>query len=268
MRTVRIISVQNETARIRSFAFQDELSAKGKPGQFAMIWVPGVDEVPMSLSRLDPVKGSASVTVEKVGDATSALHRMKPGDVIGVRGPFGNGFTTSKMRDVVIVGGGSGLAVLAPLVERLGKKGARITLLLGAKTSADILFLERLESVVLQGNGRMIVATEDGSRGSRGLITEQAESLLSHGRRFDMIYTCGPEKMMYKVFLLAEQFNVSLEASLERFMRCAIGLCGTCVIGKYRVCQDGPVFTRQQLSSVKDEFGRSRKGLDGRKIPV
>jgi dihydroorotate dehydrogenase electron transfer subunit len=83
-----------------------------------------------------------------------------------------------------------------------------------------------------------------------------------------MIYTCGPEKMMQKMFFLAEKFHISLEASLERFMRCAIGLCGTCVIGKYRVCQDGPVFSSRQLREVKEEFGQWRRTLDGRKTKV
>jgi dihydroorotate dehydrogenase electron transfer subunit len=86
--------------------------------------------------------------------------------------------------------------------------------------------------------------------------------------KFDIIYTCGPEQMIRKVFDQAEKHKIPLEASLERLMRCAIGLCGSCIIGKYRVCADGPVFRSKQLKEVKDEFGCSKRDFDGRKIPI
>jgi dihydroorotate dehydrogenase electron transfer subunit len=93
------------------------------------------------------------------------------------------------------------------------------------------------------------------------------ESLLAK-ERFDMIYTCGPEQMMLKTFVLAEKHKIALEASLERLMRCAIGLCGSCVVGKYRVCRDGPVFTSSQLREVEKEFGVSKLDFNGKKIPL
>jgi len=83
-----------------------------------------------------------------------------------------------------------------------------------------------------------------------------------------MVYTCGPETMVRQVFELAEQRGIAMEASLERLMRCGIGLCGSCVIGKYRVCRDGPVFNSAQLSEVKDELGISKLGFDGNRIPL
>jgi dihydroorotate dehydrogenase electron transfer subunit len=86
--------------------------------------------------------------------------------------------------------------------------------------------------------------------------------------KFEMIYTCGPEKMMRQTFDLAENHGIALEASLERMMRCAIGLCGSCVIGRYRVCRDGPVFTSDQLRQLKDEFGVSKRGFNGKRIPI
>jgi dihydroorotate dehydrogenase electron transfer subunit len=99
-------------------------------------------------------------------------------------------------------------------------------------------------------------------------VTTSAEKLFKQGEKFNMIYTCGPERMMQRMLILAERFNMPFEASLERFMRCAIGLCGTCVIGKYRVCQNGPVFSGQQLREVSDEFGRWRRGFDGTRIKI
>jgi len=268
LRTMKLTSIIDETPTVKSFVFRDKLCANAEPGQFVMIWIPGVDEIPMSLSALDSNESHVAITVQRVGEATRALHKMKAGDTIGARGPFGNSYTTSKMHNVLIVGGGTGLASLVPLTEKLVKRKTRITFLLGAKTRSDLLFLDRMSKLLSKIKGQITATTEDGSYGLEGLVTTPAEKMLSQGEKFDMIYTCGPEKMMYTMFLLSEKFNIPLQASLERFMRCAIGLCGTCVIGKYRVCQDGPVFSRRQLHEVKDEFGCFRRGFDGRKINV
>jgi len=266
LRTVNIDGVQDETPTVKSFVFHDKLCANAKPGQFVMVWIPGIDEVPMSLSALNPNENIAAITVERVGEATTALHKMKADETIGVRGPFGNSYIVSKKRNVMIVGGGTGLASLTPLTERLAKAKAKITLLIGARTRDDLLFLNRFNQLLLITSGRFLATTEDGSYGLKGLVTEPAENMLNRGEKFDMIYACGPEQMMYKMFLLSEEHNTRFQASLERFMRCAIGLCGTCVIGKYRVCQDGPVFSGQQLREVKAEFGHFRRGFNGRKM--
>lgn len=266
LRTVKIAAVQDETPKVKSFTFADALCAKAAPGQFAMVWIPGVDEVPMSLSVMQPDARRAAITVEQVGQATNALHRMKEGDIIGVRGPYGNSYSTAKVREAMIVGGGTGLASVAPLTERLVKTGAKVTVLMGAKTKPDLLFLQRITLASSKAEGQVIATTDDGSYGVKGLVTEQADKILSQGGKFDMIYACGPEQMMYKMFLLSEKFKVPFQASLERFMRCAIGLCGTCVVGKYRVCHDGPIFSGDQLREVKEEFGHFRRGFDGRKV--
>jgi len=268
LRTVRIVSTRGETPTIKSFTFREKLAAKALPGQFLMIWIPSVDEVPMSLSTIDSKDSAVGITVEKVGKATSALHRMKVGDIIGMRGPFGNGYNLTKARNVMIIGGGTGLASLAPLTEQIAQqKGCKVTFLHGAKTCSELLFLERMKTVLDKMNHRILVTTEDGSYGTKGMVTEPAEQLLAK-EKFDTIYACGPELMMYKVFLLAERFRVPLQASLERLMRCAIGLCGTCVIGKYRVCRDGPIFSEAQLREVKDEFGHFRRDFFSRKTTI
>lgn len=268
LRTVKITSVQSETPTVKSLTFYDRLCANAEPGQFVMIWIPGVDEVPMSLSTLHPDENYVTVTVEKVGEATIELHKMKAGDTIGVRGPFGNNYTLQKVSKALIVGGGTGLASLAPLAEKLVKAKIKITFLLGAKTRSDLLFLDHMNRLLSKVEGRLLATTEDGSYGLKGLITTPAEKMLSQEEKFDTIYCCGPEQMMYKVFLLAEKFDIAFQASLERFMRCAIGLCGTCVIGKYRVCRDGPIFSNQQLREVKYEFGHFRRDVDGKKTTI
>jgi len=266
LRTIKIVGVRDETPTIKSITFRDRLSANAVPGQFVMVWIPGVDEVPMSLSTINPKEGLAAITVERVGEATRALQKMRVGDIIGIRGPFGNGYALTKARNIMIIGGGTGLASLASLTEEtMRQTRRRVTLLMGAKTCSELLFLERMKAVLSKVNGKLVVTTEDGSFGLKGLVTEPVERLLA-SERFDMVYACGPEQMMYKVFLLTERYMVPFQASLERFMRCAIGLCGTCVIGRFQVCRDGPVFSGDKLREVKGEFGRFRRGLDGRKI--
>ncbi len=127
--------------------------------------------------------------------------------------------------------------------------------------------MNKIKRILHGEKTQLIATTEDGSYGTKGLATKPLQRLLER-ERFDMIYTCGPEQMMRKVFDLAEKYGVALEASLERLMRCAIGLCGSCVIGRYRVCKDGPVFTAEQLRDVESEFGISKRDFNGRKISL
>jgi dihydroorotate dehydrogenase electron transfer subunit len=138
---------------------------------------------------------------------------------------------------------------------------------LGAKTKDELLFRDRLEPFLEKNKARLVLSTEDGSCGTTGLCTEPVERILIK-EKFNIIYACGPEKMVHRVFELAEKYQTNFEASLERLMRCAVGLCGSCVIGRYRVCTDGPVFTSRQLREVQTEFGNSKRGLSGRKIPL
>jgi dihydroorotate dehydrogenase electron transfer subunit len=241
LRTPRIRRVKAENATTKTFIFEDTLCAKAEPGQFLMLWIPGVDEIPLSIMAAG--ENLVSVSVKGVGEATRALNRMRRGELVGVRGPFGNFFTESQGR-VVLVGGGTGIVPLLFLAKRLTVK--------------------EIKGLCAESS---VVATEDGSFGLECLVTQPLEKLLQE-EKFDMIYACGPESMMRRVFDLAEEYNVPLEASLERLMRCGIGLCGSCMIGKYRVCRDGPVFDRARLREVKDALGVVKFGLDGKRVPL
>ena len=262
LRTAQILSIKAESSTVKTFTFEDKQCAKAKPGQFLMLWIPSVDEIPLSIASAKK-DGTISVAVRKVGEATAALHRMKVGDIIGVRGPFGNSFTLKKGR-VLMVGGGTGIAPLLFLAKKLPKT-SKLTFIIGAKTKEELLYIDELEK--LCRSGKLVAATEDGSHGIKCLATTPLESLLK-SEKFDVIYTCGPELMMLKVSDLTEKYDVALEASLERLMRCAIGLCGSCIIGKYRVCRDGPIFTKTQLREVKADFGATKRDFDGRKISL
>lgn len=262
-RTTCILDVKTENPTVKTFTFKDKYCAIAEPGQFLMLWIPGVDEIPLSILHARK-NDEVMVAVKKVGEATEALHSKKVGEVVGIRGPFGNSFTIENGK-VLMVGGGTGIAPLLFLAKKLASKRARLVFVIGAKTKEELMFIDELEELCSKGN--MVTTTEDGSYGMKCLATTPLDSLLAK-EKFDVIYTCGPEQMMRKVFDLAEKHRIALEASLERLMRCAIGLCGTCVVGKYRVCRDGPVFTSNQLIEVKREFGISKRDFNGKRIPM
>lgn len=262
LRTTRIVQIRTESPSTKTFVFTDKLCSKAKPGQFLMLWIPGIDEIPISI--MDASDDLVSVTVKAVGDATRHLHNLEPGTTIGVRGPFGNSFTESRGK-VLLVGGGTGTAPLLFLAKQLANKTERLAFVEGAKTASELLFVRELGGVCKEQN--IITTTEDGTAGLQCLVTEPLASLLDR-ERFDMIYVCGPELMVKKIFELTDARKLPIEASLERLMRCGIGLCGSCVIGKYRVCRDGPVFNAAQLREMKDELGISKIGFDGSRIPI
>jgi dihydroorotate dehydrogenase electron transfer subunit len=262
LRTTRILNVKTENPTTKTFTLKDKLCAKAKPAQFLMLWIPRVDEIPLSIMNTE--NEQVSVTVKAVGEATRAMHQMKKGEIVGVRGPFGNSFTENHGR-TLMVGGGTGNAPLLFLAKKLATKAKRLALVIGAKTKNELLFLTQFDALCTEQS--LTATTEDGSYGLKCIATEPLQKLLNN-EKFDMVYACGPEPMIRQVFELTEKHGIPMEASLERLMRCGIGLCGSCVIGKYRVCRDGPVFTTTQLREVKDELGISKLGFDGNRISL
>jgi dihydroorotate dehydrogenase electron transfer subunit len=264
LRTTPILDVKTESPTVKTLYFKDRLCAGAKPGQFLMLWVPGVDEIPFSILG-GKADGIVRVAVRKVGEATQALHEKKTHDLIGIRGPFGNSFSLSKGR-VLIVAGGTGTVPMLFLTKTLLSM-ARITFVLGAKTKKELIFFSEIKRQLTKNKLSLITSTEDGTCGITGLCTEPVEQILRKEKP-DMVYACGPEQMLLKIFEICEKSTARLEVSLERMMRCAIGLCGSCVIGKYRVCTDGPVFTKKQLQETKGEFGFFKHDLNGRKLRI
>jgi dihydroorotate dehydrogenase electron transfer subunit len=261
---VKIQRVQNEAPKVKTFFFDDELCSSAKPGQFVMVWIPGVDEIPLSLSSSwDKL---SSVTVKEVGEATQALNKMKEGDLIGVRGPFGNHFKIHG-KEALVVGGGTGTAPLMMLTMNLLEAKVKTTVIEGAKTRDEILFFNQLSSLSTETDVEVFFTTDDGGYGIKGLATDIVEKVLS-SKKFDVIYACGTEAMILKVYSLAMKYNIPMQASLERIMLCAMGICGSCVIGKYRVCKDGPVFDQKQLKEVEDELGKFKRDFTGERVPI
>lgn len=262
MRITQIVNIRSNSPTVKTYTFIDKLCSTARPGQFLMLWIPGIDEIPLSI--MNTFNGLVAVSVKAVGDATRHLHNLEAGATIGIRGPYGNSFTENQGK-VLLISGGTGTAPLLFLAKQLETKTKQLTFIQGAKTKEELLFINELNTVCQEKNH--ITTTEDGTAGLQCLVTQPLSNLLNT-EQFDMIYTCGPEIMVKKIFELTEQHKLPLEASLERLMRCGIGLCGSCMIGKYRVCRDGPVFTTTQLREIKDELGISKIGFDGSRIPI
>ena len=252
----KLIDSRIEANNIKTITFY--YPGKIHPGQFFMIWIPDVDEIPMSVSYVnEDIRG---ITFRKVGDATGALYDLKPGDKIGIRGPYGNGFNL-RGENILFVGGGTGIATLAPAIEMAIKQKISSTIVLGFKNKSDIFFTKRFNKNIV----KIIITTDDGSVGKKGYASDYAKTILKEDK-IDTIITCGPEVMMK--ILLDNCKNISFQASLERYMKCSIGLCGQCCIGKgLRVCIDGPVFNGKTLKNVKD-FGKYRRDSAGRMLPI
>jgi len=265
MRIVEIERIKPENPQVKTIFFRDELCSLAEPGQFIMVWIPGVDEIPLSLSYTSQ-NGLSSITVARVGEATSTLTSLEAGDLIGVRGPFGSGFKIVG-RSALIIGGGTGMAPLMMLIDKLVEKSIEVTVIEGAENVNKLIFIDRLKDLSESKGVNVLFATEDGSYGSKGLATELAEELLRR-RRFDIIYACGPERMIRRAYELAKLYSIDFQASLERYMRCAVGICGSCVIGRYRVCRDGPVFDIAKIKNVEKYLGNLKYNERGEIVPV
>ena len=254
---MKIDKIIDESNGTKSFMFRHKLDYK--PGQFVMVWLPGVDEKPLAVSYLsDDFFG---ITVLERGIFTKLLHTMVPGDQLGIRGPFGHGYSfpdniKNGKGSVCVIGGGCGMASVTVLIERLQENNP--TILMGASTSTSLFFKNRYKDITL--------FTDDGSEGIKGYPTDVLEEL--HNKNgYDIIYTCGPEIMMSKVFDFCKKHDIQFEASLERYMKCGIGVCGQCVCDGQMVCKDGPVFNLQALSNMND-FGKYSLLKSGKRVSL
>lgn len=234
-----------------------------RAGQFTMLYAFGVGEVPISISTL-PRDGEIVHTLRAVGAVTQALFDAAPGDVIGLRGPFGTDWDVPlpEGRDVIIVAGGIGLAPLRPVIEHVLAQRDRYRhaqLLIGARTPGDLLYTDLYDAWRAAGmDVRVTVDKGDASwSGAVGLVTSLYEGLEIDSAN-TTAFVCGPEIMMHFAALGLNRAGVpapSIRLSLERNMRCGVGLCGHCQLGPILVCRDGPVITydrAQPLLAVKE----------------
>ena len=255
---VTVEKVVDETPTVRTLIFSDEIMSNVLPGQFAMVWIPGINELPMSV-MISRESGKAAFTVRRHGPASTGLYNIRPGEQIGIRGPYGNSFDLREGR-LLLVGGGTGLVPMMRLLTFV-KPADDVTVLIGAK-SKDEVFFEDLANCLLEKNPHKVtVSTDDGSYGKKGFVTDLVEKILGE-TRFDAVYVCGPEIMMYKTVQSAHSRGMFVQASLERMMKCGVGICGSCCAGEDLVCRDGTIFDGQHLSSNR-EFGRFHRNKAG-----
>jgi dihydroorotate dehydrogenase electron transfer subunit len=250
-KNAEIVEIVEESASVRTLRFELDLDLDPVPGQYLMVWVRGVDEVPMSISYRN------GITVQKVGEATRAIFDLSVGDDLGIRGPLGNGFVLEGKR-ILLVGGGVGAAPLALLGEAACERGMEITTLLGFRCSGDLLFRERFERI-----GELVITTDDGSEGICGRASAGLSCL--NPQEFDQIYLCGPEPMMADMIGKCRGMETKIQASIDRYFKCGMGICGSCAIDPsgIRVCVEGPVIRADRLAGT--EFGRYRRGPSGLK---
>ena len=259
----RVQRVRQETPDTFTLELEPEYGARGfpfVPGQFNMLYAFGVGEVPISISG-DPTKAEVLVhTTREVGLVTRAMRKLKPGDTLGVRGPFGAGWPVAQARgsDVVIVAGGIGLAPLRPALYQIlaaRKYYGKVVLLYGTRAPGDILFRRELQQWHARFDLEVHVTVDRamGSwRGNVGVVTT-----LIPRAPFDphstVAMVCGPEVMMLFTVQELERRGVALEniyVSMERNMKCAVGFCGHCQYGPTFICKDGPVFRFDRIQPL------------------
>jgi NAD(P)H-flavin reductase len=228
------------------------------PGQFSMLHIAGVGDLPISISGDPEVRRQLTYTVRSVGLATQALVSRHPGEIVGVRGPFGTAWPLESARgkDLLVIAGGIGLAPLRPAIYRVmqdREQYVRLIVLYGARGPRDLLFRKELDSWARLPDTLVLMTVDYGGlqwKGRVGAVTTLFRHVRLHADR-TVVLICGPEIMMrYVIGELADNRGVpapSIHLSMERNMKCAIGLCGHCQYGPYFICKDGPVFSYDKL---------------------
>lgn len=256
-----IVNIKEETPGIATYwlRFQDEQirqSYRFRPGQFNMLYLPGYGESAISISSDPEDTGLIGHTIRHTGRVTQNIARLKVGDVLGVRGPFGSSWPVDQYKgyDLVLGTGGIGLPPLRPVlyyVMRHRQDFNRVVLLYGARTPADLQYASEYQTWEQAGIETMITVdrADESWTGQVGVVP-----ILFYRLRMDprktMVMTCGPEIMIRFVVFEALARRVPAErifVSLERNMKCGLGQCGHCQMGPYFVCKDGPVFSLAQL---------------------
>lgn len=267
-RTYRIASVKKETEFVTTMTFGISLGAK--PGQFVMLWLPGVDEIPMSVALDDGKK--LQVTFFAVGDMTKKLAQLQKGDLVGLRGPFGTRYTWKKKQRLALVAGGYGAAPMYFAAREAAKDGCSLEVFVGARSQKHLLYEKeflKLPKTTLH------IATDDGSKGFTGFNVQLLAQLLKekkHSKKspwIHQIFACGPERMLVSVSDLSSREKIPAQLSLERYMKCGYGLCGNCAVDETgeRLCCSGPVVTGEHARQIT-EFGRYHRDALGRKHPL
>lgn len=274
-KTYRIKEIKQNTDMVRTYTFDGSLGAK--PGQMLMVWLPGVDEVPMSVAYDDGAV--TKITFFAVGDMTKALAQCKVGDLVGLRGPFGTSYEWRPGQHIALVAGGYGAAPMYFVALESVHAGCTLEVIVGAKTKEDLLYIDELSKLQ---HVSLHIATNDGSVGYQGFNTDILEKLLAcftdtpephavcerlkKNSPIDQIFACGPEPMLKHVSDISAKYQIPSQLALARFMKCGYGLCGNCVVDPLgiRLCVEGPVVKNDVCVRIA-EFGKYHRDELGKK---
>lgn len=253
-----ISRIVEENAIMRSYYFDYRLNSL--PGQFVMLWIPGVDEKPFCIAH--DQGDTFFITVAAVGRATRELFKYKVGDKVGLRGPYGNHYKIGRKQKLLLVGGGYGTALLYGILDYALKNACEVDFIAGARNKDLFVLLDQIRAYK---NVKLHIATDDGSEGFKGYTTDVLQSLLDEkGRKVDCILTCGPEMMMKRVSDIGFERGIPAQISVERYMKCGFGICGNCVLDPdgSLVCGHGTIFDNDTVRKFKD-FGCYHRDAEG-----
>jgi len=251
-----------ESPTIKTFVLRPKEPFEFKTGQFIELTLPGVGEAPFTPSSDPNIKDKIDVTIMNVGRITSLLHKSPSNISLGIRGPYGKGYPLESFfgKDILIVGGGVGLAPLRSLLLSLFAQIDRfnkIVLRYGARTPSDMIYKDALPRWAKKDKVDMVTTVdvgEPGWQGNVGLVTTILKDLPVDLKNA-VVIVCGPPIMMKFVTLKLLDLGFQppdIYLSMEKNMSCGLGKCGHCRIGKYYICRDGPVFTYSQLKDIFD----------------
>lgn len=249
------IDIESPNTYLLTLELLDDLDLRYRPGQFVMVSVFGLGECPISIAS-SPTRKSLQLCIRRAGRITGGIMDCRVGDVLGIRGPFGNGFPVERMeRDLFIAGGGSGFATLRSLVNYIVDRRShfgKVALAYGARTARDLYFVQEYKGWQQAGIdvGITVDVADHSWRGNVGLVTSLMDRFSLSGGSAAI---CGPPVMIDAVAqkLMEKGFHHSeIYVSMERHMKCGVGKCEHCTIGSYHVCQDGPVFSYDMVKSL------------------
>ena len=224
-----------------------DIAAKARPGEFVVLMVSeNAERIPLTVVNTDKKQGVITLIVQEAGYSTKFLGNMKVGDsLFALVGPLGHPTQISNYGNVILVGGGVGIAEIYPIALALKKEGNHVTTILGARTK-DILILEK---ELTEASSEVLIATDDGSYKRKGFTTDILNEILSSGKNYSLVYAVGPIPMMKRVAAVTKPFNVKTIVSLNPIMVDGTGMCGCCRVtvgGSVKFsCVDGPEFDAQ-----------------------
>ena len=264
-----VVETEDRNIKTLSLSFlnkEDEVDFKFIPGQFAELSVLGKGEAPFGMASSPTEAGCLEFTVSKAGVVTTALHDMEPGEIIGIRGPLGNGFPieTFKGKDIVIIGGGFGFSTLRALTNYMLDSRQRnsfgdITIIYGARSPGLLLYKGELQEWGRREDLQLYLTVDRGDNGWKGRVGVVPAIAKEVAPSAENAYAlvCGPPVMIKFTLPVVHELGFPSERtllSMEMKMKCGLGMCGRCNIGHKYVCRDGPVFTLAQLSQLPQEY--------------